>query len=194
MLFICSFNPLWSICLFLTLTLVTISPLSIILLSCLTLLLRARWPIECLPVDSDLVFFRPYKLLQVDFLSQSLLIVLEAALPGHKIFDRVRIYLPLLHLLVAGDRLRVLGVEVVIGHEDRIDVRSDWLKSELRDHYQAKLESFQSRIVRRDRLVVIPEKGRLHSDIRCETTTSESTQALSIGDRAFGVDADRTPV
>ena len=106
----------------------------------------------------------------------------------------VGVYLPLFHLLVARDRLCILGVQIIVWDEYRERVRSERLQSELGLQDKGHLGTGQSGIVRRHCLVVRLEVAGLNSHVRLEPASSEPAEVYSICDNSFGKDADRTPI
>ena len=77
----------------------------------------ARRPVEFLAIDRHLVCFFPQESVEHDFLAHRLARLIETALLSHEIMDSVRVDLPLFHLFISIDRLRILRVEEVIRYE-----------------------------------------------------------------------------
>ena len=106
----------------------------------------------------------------------------------------VGVDLPLFHILIAGDRLCILGVQVIVRYEYRERVSCERLQSELGLQDEGHLGTGDSSIVWRNCLVVRLEVAGLNSHVRLEPASSEPAEVYSIGNNSFGKDADRTPV
>ena len=74
-------------------------------------------PVEFLAIDRHLVDFFPQESVEHDFLAHRLARLIETTLLSHEIVDSMRVDLPLFHLFISNDRLRILRVEVVIRYE-----------------------------------------------------------------------------
>lgn len=125
-------------------------------------MLEPRRPVECFPIDRDLVFETPHELLKANFLPVGLIVDAKTSLFPDEVIDRVRIDLPLLHLLVPWNRLGVDGVEVVIRNEDGVGVTQHAIERKLADHEEAQLEPSERSVVRLHILVVELEHRGLH--------------------------------
>ena len=143
---------------------------------------RNRRPVESLTVDRDLIFLRQDKLFEANLFSQGLLVRPEATFSCEEVLHSVGIDLPLFHLFVTGDRLCILGVQVVVWNKYWVGVGLYRLQSKFGKHENAELKALQSGIVRRHCLVVEPKPARLHSHVRLEPTSSEATKVFAISD------------
>ena len=95
----------------------------------------------------------------------------------------MRIYLPLFHVFVPWDRLRILSVEVVIRNEDGVCVRPNGIDKKFTDHEVAGFDAAESRVVRMHlSLIIVLEETGLHGNIPNEATSAEIGEVKTVSD------------